>query len=843
MNRRSRPAISLLLCGLVLQSGCRPMQPFYFNEDGDLSHYVGVATELDYPDIDEQTPDDILATRPPMTIDNFQDYAFYDISLEEVTRIALENSDVIRTMGGRITDGGQGIATAVPNIISNNPNAAVTTYDASLVESGNGTATGSPFSGTGVEAALAEFDAQLDSSIIWQKNDRPQNFGGFGAAIFATDLSQDLANGTIGVTKTSADGTTWEFRHNTNYESNNNFGSRVQLSDWVTNFEAGFTHPLLQGRGTQINRIAGPQTFQQSAGGLPNSIDGVIIARIREDVTLADFKQAVRDQMREIEQAYWELYFAYRDLESRKVGLNSSLETWRVSNANLAVGRGSAGDEAQTRTQVFQFQAQLETALTQLLRAEANLRYQMGLPATDGRLIRPMDEPTGAAVHFDWAAILPEALVRRSELQQQKWNVKRRELELIASRNQMLPRLDAVGRYRWLGAGDDWLNSGGTGVPPFGDGSNAFEVLTTGDYQEWELGFQLSMPLGFRNALAGIRHFQTLLARERAVLRTLESEISHQLSHGVRDIDHNYRLTATNLNRRAASEDEVAAIQVLYDVGTTRIDVLLQSQQRRADAESAYYRSLVDYNIAIMNVHFYKGSLLEYNGVYLAEGPWPNKAYFDALNRARRRDASWELNYGFTRPDVISRGPNPPFEAIPGQFVEPLPLGAPAVQPEPAAVDHGPDAEMIPAPLDSSAGVVAPQSFAATVNSQPRVVQPEGLKPLHRQATANNSGYTQATGAVGPQSAAPGYGVAIPTTPLGSAASPAGASTVHSPNPSAISSTSPSKSPEHAPANPFRSPTTDPGLLDGGSATSTTLTDEPQPDQPSAAASATPPIR
>ncbi|MCG8450596.1 MAG: hypothetical protein MI725_13590, partial [Pirellulales bacterium] len=72
----------------------------------------------------------------------------------------------------------------------------------------------------------------------------------------------------------------------------------------------------------------------------------------------------------------------------------------------------------------------------------------------------------------------------------------------------------------------------------------------------------------------------------------------------------------------------------------------------------AFYRSLVDYNRAIMRLHFRKGSLLEYNGVYLAEGPWPGKAQFDALRRARERDAGTYVDYGFTRPNVISRGPH-----------------------------------------------------------------------------------------------------------------------------------------------------------------------------------------
>ena len=214
-----------------------------------------------------------------------------------------------------------------------------------------------------------------------------------------------------------------------------------------------------------------------------------------------------------------------------------------------------------------------------------------------------------------------------------------------------------MGRYRWVGAGDQLINSGGTGLQPFADGSNAFEVLTGGRYQEWQLGMQLNIPIGFRRAMTGVRQHQLLLARERAVLDDIELEVSHQLTDAVRDVDLNYGLTVSNFNRRVAAEDEVEAIEAIVYSGRFTIDVLLDAQRRRAEAESAYYRSLADYNRAIMQVHFRKGSLLEYNGVYLAEGPWPGKAYFDALRRARKRDASRQLDYGFTRPDVISRGP------------------------------------------------------------------------------------------------------------------------------------------------------------------------------------------
>ena len=603
MNRQTRSSISLTLCAIMLASGCKPIQPFFFKEDGkflgkgDLSHYMNVATDIEYPDVNQPSLDEVCAAQAPLTIANAENFDVWDLTLEEVTRVTLTNSQVIRQLGGRIADGGSNIAGAVPETLQNNSGGAITTYDPALTESGNGTSTGSQFSGTGVEAALSEFDAVLDSSITWQKNDRPQNFTGGASTIFAPILLQDTGNFTMGITKTAAQGTTYEFRNNTIYDYNNN-PSRASPEDWFTNFEAAVTQPLLQGAGTQINRIAGPQTFQQAAGGLSNQIDGVIISRIRHDITLTEFEGGVRNLMRDVEDAYWELYFGYRDLEARKIGRDSSLETWRKVKSLQRVGStgGEADKEAQARSQYFLFRSQVESALTNLFRVENNLRYMMGLSVSDGRLIRPIDEPTTAQIHFDWPTIHCETLARRTELRRQKWQVKRRELELIATRNNLLPRLDAVGRYRWVGAGEDLIDSNGTGINPFVEGSNAFESLVSGDFQEWQMGLQFSMPIGFRRAMSGVRHHQLLLARERAVLKDLELEVSHQLGSSIRDLDLNFGLTQSNFNRRVAAEDEVDAVEAVYESGRVTLDLLLDTQRRRADAESAYYRSLVDYN-------------------------------------------------------------------------------------------------------------------------------------------------------------------------------------------------------------------------------------------------------
>jgi outer membrane protein TolC len=666
MNRPLRKFCSLVLSASLVAPGCAPQQPFYCREDGDLSHYLDVATEIEYPDVEEPSLNEVINPLRPLTLENADNYETWDLSLEEAVKITLCNSQVMRRLGGQAAEPGLSSSVEAISRTISSPVQVVTTYDPALVETVTGQSVGSPFQGSGPEAALSEFDARLDASVFWEKNRRPQNAVGI-PQIRPDIFAQETGTFGTGITKTTADGSIFAFRNNTLYEGNNipaqDIGnpqpSRLFASDWTTNFEATFSRPLLQGAGVQYNRIAGPMSFDQYSAGLGNPVDGVVVARIRTDQTIADFEAGVRDLVRDVETNYWNLYFAYRDLEARKMGRDSAQETWRKTAALYRVSTvgGSAADEARARLQYFQFRAQVEQALTEVYRAESLLRYNMGLSASDGRLIRPSDEPSSARVAFDWIGVHTEALSRRVELRRQKWEIKKRELELIAARNFLLPRLDAVGRYRWLGLGDELLSHGANSSQFRQRDSSAFGVLTSGEFQEWQLGLQLNVPIGFRRELSGIRHQELLIARERAIYQDLELEISHQMASAIRDVDLNYRLTQTNFNQRVAAEAEVVATNASYQANIATLDLLLDAQRRRAEAESAYYRSLIDYNKAIMLVHYRKGSLLEYDGVYLAEGQWPAKAYFDALRQARKRDASMYLDYGYTRPNVISRGP------------------------------------------------------------------------------------------------------------------------------------------------------------------------------------------
>ncbi|MBQ3331800.1 MAG: TolC family protein [Thermoguttaceae bacterium] len=643
------------LAGLAIagaMTGCQPQQPkFLFSRGNVAGQYIAEQTRIEYPDTCVPSLDDVVRTQAPLSLDNPDPKEEWQLTLDEVRQMALDNSKVLRELQGvSFTSAG---VQGNPSLLLSYPQSTLSVWDPAIIET-------SPTSG--VAAALSAFDAVWSSTAYWQKDRLANNVNAAASSIYST--KSDTGTFQTALSKVTATGGTFYAGTGVGYDAQNG-ANRMWGSDWTSYVEAGFSHPLLQGAGVEFNRIAGPNS---SVG----NYSGVMIARIQEDIELAEFEIGVRNYLKDLEETYWNLYYAYRNLNASGVGLEAALQSWRTVKAQYDVGynQGTAQNIAQAEQNYQRFYVAVLEAQSNLYKNERLLRYMIGIAPTDGRLIKPVDEPTIARVKYNWDEIEAEALSRTPELRKQKWNVKRRELELVASRNYLLPRLDLEGKYRFHGMGKDLIDS-------TNDKSNAYGSLTHDGYRNWGLGLNMEVPIGFRRELAGVRNAELLLCRERAILQEQELELVHNLSDLYADIDRTYREVEAYLAVLRAARKEVRAVQAAYDGGMTTLFQVLDAQQKLADAETSYYRMVIDYNLAIMKLNYRKGSLLEYNGVTLAEGPWPNKAYFDATTRAMERDAAHYFNRGITLPTVISRGPYPQVQGtdptiIPSDGIQPV---------------------------------------------------------------------------------------------------------------------------------------------------------------------------
>jgi hypothetical protein len=286
----------------------------------------------------------------------------------------------------------------------------------------------------------------------------------------------------------------------------------------------------------------------------------------------------------------------------------------------------------------------------------------MGWAANDGRLIRPSDKPAIGLAQFDWETARGETLCRNIDLRNHKWSIKQRELELISAKNQALADVNVSLSYRWLGVGSNLIDRRG-GNAPFPAGSpSAFEELFGGNYQEGTVRMEFNPnAFGSRRQLNDIQNKQLALAREHRVLEAKEIAAVHRLSALWQQVDSLHKQLTQQFQALSAAQTLVEVSQAKFDAGDSgnpeaTIDNLLRAQQTRSQAGQNYIRALTEYNKSIVEFHAIKGSLLEYNNIALEEGLWPQKAYWDAEERARERGAARHMDYGASRPSVISQG-------------------------------------------------------------------------------------------------------------------------------------------------------------------------------------------
>lgn len=667
---------------LSLFGGCHRFRPaLHYLGEPHNNYYRAHVEEIDYPTVVGPTPPEVAETEPPHTIRDQDKVPIRDMTLAEAVHLGLSNSQVIRSAGTFLSPGNQLLA---------NPNNVESVYDPAIQE------TGVLFGGRGVEGALAAFDAQLSASMIWGRNETIQNNIFFGGGLQpGRTLVQETGAFQASLSKTFAYGGTFSLNHNVNYLGLNLGQPQVLFpSVYTGNVQLQYSQPLLAGAGAEFTRIAGP--IGQAFGGLTGVSQGVLIARINNDLTLVDFEASVHNLLRDIETAYWDLYLAYRNHHTAVTAKESALLTWRIADLQLEEGVRNRADVAQARDQYFTAEAAADTTQSNIFTAEVRLRRLIGLPANDGTVIRPVDQPVTAELIPDWYSSLSEALTRRWELRRQKWNIKSFELQLRAARSLTRPQLNLVGSYQVNGFGDDLFSY--NNVNSIGASQNVnslYQTITQGDQTGWNLGFQFNMPIGFRAAHAQVRNYELRLAKAQKVLQEQEKEISMELAATFQEVARAYSTAQTNLNRLLAARENVRYLEPSIREGERLLDELLRAQTRQADAEVAFYQSVIDYNKALMELEYRKGTLLAHNNITLAEGPWVPPAYEDAEHHSEARAHAI---------------PNPLLRPAPEPFASSMPVGAPVfTTPEAASMAEPHPADELPLPPE-----MAPEKPSAT---------------------------------------------------------------------------------------------------------------------------------
>jgi outer membrane protein TolC len=607
-----------LITGLALATaatlGCKQQ---CFMTECDYAHYrdIGLPAVVECSPSASITPNTSNVPAPPTVLLPEREVRF--ISLAEAVAMGLENG----TVGSPALNGTTNVSLgsfAGRSFFIPETNIRVLALDPAIVA-------------TDIEGSLAKFDVHWTSNLNYTTTDEPvsnalQAFQAAGqnvikteAATFNTSLLKPLPTGGVaGITFN----TDYQFTNIQAGQPNPSYKPFVQFQ---------FEQPLLQGFGVEINQIRpthpGSILTPFNVGG---RVEGVLITRLRFDEQRAEFERNVHILLVNVEVAYWNLYGAYWSLYSREQALRQAFEAYKINKERFEAGRIPIQDLAQTRQQYESFRAQRIQALGQVLENERSLRHLVGLPVADGTRLVPVDSPTLAPYQPDWATAINEALALRPEMVLARNDLKFRQLDLINQKNLLLPDLRFTSTYNINGIGTRL--DGGAGDP-----NNALHSLATDKFNDWTLGLRLDMQLGFRDAHAAVRLARLNLARAYGVIQDQEIRTHQFLALEYVNLTEFYQLIIAQRSQREAAATQLSARFKEFLAGRGTLDFLLEAQRVWADALRDEYTAIVQYNNALVTFEYAKGTIMQHDNVYIAEGALPQCAQVRAVEHERER--------------------------------------------------------------------------------------------------------------------------------------------------------------------------------------------------------------
>jgi outer membrane protein TolC len=603
----------------------------------------------------------IVATEEPWRVLKPGTSNYWDATLEEILRVALANVAIIRDRVSFLSPS---------NMLLANPDVTPSGFDPAIQEAGG------PNNYRGEETARADFDPVFSLSTIWGANGLIQNSLFLSNGLTpGSELDENSAAFVAQISKTVGTGGVFTFSQTWDYNQNN-APNRLYASVYTGALTAAFRQPLWAGAGADFTSIAGPLS-RNSPGGPLNQ--GIEIARINTRISTIDFESRTQTLLKNVNDAWWDLAFAYQAYDSEVQARDAAQRIWDQIKSRVENGLEGAGvsDEAQSRANYYERCVQTNDALTVLYQREAQLRRLIGLPVNDGQMIRPVEALRIEEYSPEWRQTLAAALTHRIELRRQKTVIENLTIQLRVACSLANPQVDFISSYNINGFGDNLFNINNNGPWP-----GAYNSLFAANQNGWNLGFQASMPLGFRAAKTQVRNLELRLSKARAVLAAQELEISHELASAYQQADRWRANIELHEARYEASRQRATAVAADYRAGRTSIDLWVRAEAAATEAAVAYQRSLAEYRKALTELNFRSGRLLETYNITLAEGIWDPKAYRATLAKNLQRVRS-------TIPDVTK-----PLVAEP----EPTDEEAQTIVVEAVEEDHP---QIVPAVFDS----------------------------------------------------------------------------------------------------------------------------------------------
>ena len=554
-----------------------------------------------------------------------------EISLQDAIELALENSLDIAVQRYTPWIADAGLLNAKSGFSSfGAPNSVVSSSTASI----------NPFA-----FFITNFDPLITSNTIIEDVTTPINNpftsgAGTTATVASVVSHQSIFNNQYSQTFHTGTNVTvaWD---NTRSSSNivNFFNPDVS-----SNLQVSISQPLLNGFGREM----GTRNIR-------------IAQNVRKIADWAFAQQAITTITNTID-AYWELVYARENVKVNQQAVSVAQKLYEDNKKQLEIGSMAPLDVTRSESELATDQQNLIFAQTIQLQDEQILKNDISKDPLAPNIINleiiPTDQPKQPEVveapTFEEA--IKEALAKRPELQEEGYNLKNSAIDVRATRNALLPSLNANAFYESSGlAGNSLLPTGAarisTHVPIVDANGNPISVdvngvptpifestvvptsttpshqgFTTAQNQIFHNRFpiyagQVTLTLPLRNRSAQAVHARALL-----VQRQLETQMKQLENAALLDVRNSYiALTQDRAQVAAASkarqlqQETFDAEQKKYQLGASTLYNVILTQRDLINVEGQELRALANLEEAKASYERAVGRTLEVNHVTIAD--------------------------------------------------------------------------------------------------------------------------------------------------------------------------------------------------------------------------------
>lgn len=307
----------------------------------------------------------------------------------------------------------------------------------------------------------------------------------------------------------------------------------------------------------------------------------------------------------EVETVYWNYVLAHEEIAIFERSLRIAEEQVNDVEERIEVGTLAPTEAAAARTELARRREALIDARSRLENNRLRLARLIN-PDSRDRLDVPITTTSSASIDVysidNSSERIALAWQSRPDLREAQLQMDRNNLDVLVTRNGMLPQVDLFFRAAKTGFDDRFFAS--------------FEELTGNSYN-YTLGADLGYFPGNRQARARNLAARANRLQAELAVRNLQQLIQMDVLLAINEVERARQQIAARKETRQLAEQTAEAERDRFQAGTSTALLVAQAQRDLLAAQIGEVEAVVAYRIALIDLYHAEGSLLERRGVVI----------------------------------------------------------------------------------------------------------------------------------------------------------------------------------------------------------------------------------